>query len=174
MRVRFAFGSVAVAVALVLTRPVLPAFAADATLAPADEYFGRFNLSVLAIANSIRDCAGRLAEGADARALVTGPLAFATDAIHAWETQYPKDPWIAKDLLALENVYVKIPTDDAARLASATEAWLLTDFPGSPEAAKARALLDAPAAPNALPNGPAGAWERFAALRVPLPPPQPR
>jgi hypothetical protein len=170
VRVRFAFGGFAVFFAAVLTGSIGPALAQDATLAPADEYFGRFNLSVLAIANSIRDCGARLADGGDARALVSGPLAFATDAIHAWEAQYPKDPWIAKDLLALETVYVKMPTDDAARLASATEAWLLADFPASPEAAKGRALLDGSVAGAPVPSGPSNAWERFAALRVPLPP----
>jgi hypothetical protein len=56
------------------------------------------------------------------------------------------------------------------RLASATEAWLLADFPNSPEIAKARSLLAG--VPPAIPpqSTPSNAWERFAALRVPLPP----
>ena len=150
---------------------IAPALAQDATLAPADESFGRFNLSVLGVANSIRDSGARLDAGSDARTLLSGPLAFATDAMHAWEGRYPGDPWIAKDLLALEAVYLKIPTDDAFRLASRTEAWLLADFPASPYVAKARALLDNAAAAAAPPNAVLNAWERFAALRVPLPPP---
>jgi hypothetical protein len=151
---------------------IAPAFAQDATLAPADESFGRFNLSVLGIANSIRDSGARIDAGADPHALIVGPLAFATDAMHAWESRYPSDPWLAKDLLALETVYLKIPTDDALRLATRTETWLLTDFPASPQVAKARALLIAANASVAPPAATAtDAWERFAALRVPLPSP---
>jgi len=158
------------AVGAILLASVLPAYAQDATLAPADESFGRFNLSVLAIANTIRDAGTRLDSGADARAIVSGPLSFVTDAIHAWETRYPSDPWIAKDLLALETVQLKVTGDDGMRLASATEAWLLADFPNSPETAKARNLL-AGATPSIPPqSAPSNAWERFAALRVPLPP----
>jgi len=161
------------ALAVVLIATIAPAFAQDATLAPADETFGRFNLTVLGVANAIRDSGARLDGGADPRTLVTGPLAFATDAMRAWEGKYPSDPWIAKDLLALETVYLKIPTDDAFRLASHTEAWLLADFPASTYGAKARSLLET--ASNVAANAPVpppaeGAWERFASLRVPLPP----
>ena len=148
-----------------------PAVAADATLAPADEYFGRFNLSVLAIANSIRDSGSRIDAGAEPRDVISGPLAFATDAMHAWEGRYPNDPWIAKELFALEGVYLKVPTDDAFRLASRTEAWLLTDFPTSAYVARARTLLaDATSGGIAAARAPLGAWERFASLRVPLAP----
>ncbi len=170
MRLSCALG----ALALALVASIAPAFAQDATLAPADETFGRFNLTVLGVANSIRDSGSRLDAGTDPRTLVAGPLAFATDAMHAWESRYPGDPWIAKDLLALEAVYLKIPTDDALRLASHMEAWLLADFPASAYVAKARTLLEtasiAPAASTAVTPA-QGAWERFAALRVPLPPP---
>ncbi len=158
------------ALALFFIASAGPALAQDATLAPADESFGRFNLSVLGIANSIRDSGARIDGGTDPHALLTGPLAFATDAMHAWEQRYPSDPWIAKDLLALETVYLKIPTDDALRLASSTAAWLCADFPASPYVAKARALLDA-ATVAAAPTPAMNAWERFAALRVPLPSP---
>ncbi len=161
------------ALALAFIASIAPAFAQDATLAPADETFGRFNLTVLGVANSIRDSGSRLDAGADPRTLITGPLAFATDAMHAWEGRYPGDPWIAKDLLALEAVYLKIPTDDAFRMASRTEAWLLADFPSSVYVAKARTLLEVASntATTAAPTPAEGAWERFAALRVPLPPP---
>ena len=153
---------------------MLPAGAQDLSgLAPADEYFGRYNLSVLGIANSIRDAGARIDAGGDARAMTTGPLAFAGDAMKAWEQQYPSDPWIARDLLALESVYLKIPTDDGFRLASQTEAWLIADYPDTTYANKARVQLanaaGTPMRPVAqvLPSY-AQAWERFAALRVPI------
>jgi hypothetical protein len=172
-----------------------PVQAGDRTLglAPADEYFGRYDLSVLGVANTIRDAGARIDAGADPRSMISGPLAFATDAIHAWEAKYPTDPWIAKDLLALETVYVRVPGDDGARLAAQTEAWLIADYPNSSYAAGARQqlaagnastadlpALPAPPAPAATPAAAAPIpsyatpWERFAALRVPLPPTYPR
>jgi len=171
-----------------------PARAADSMLglAPADEYFGRYNLSVLGIANTIRDAGARIDAGTDPGTMLTGPLSFVTDAIHGWEQKYPSDPWIAKDLLALEAVDLRVlPAENGLRLAHQTEAWLIADYPNSSYAATARLQLATaettaqpapdlsvqpapfanatPAAAPALPSY-ASPWERFAALRAPLPP----
>ncbi len=156
-----------------------PAFAQDSLqgLAPADEYFGKYHLSVLGIANTIRDAGVRIDAGGDTRWMLTGPLAFVTDAMHDWEAQYPGDPWIAKDLLALEAAYLRVPTDDGFRLASQTEAWLAGDYPATPYAAQGRKQLADAAAPAAVPprryataTAPeipsyATPWGRFAAYR---------
>jgi len=164
-------------------------------LAPADEYFGHYNLSVLGIANTIRDAGARVDSGADARTLLSGPLSFVTDAMKDWEQKYPSDPWIAKDLFALEVVYLRVPTDEGFRLATQTEAWLVADYQSSEYATKGRVEL----ATNRVPYMPqqqawqpqqqawqpqqpvrqyqapaipsyATPWERFASLRVPYPP----
>jgi len=176
-----------------------PALAQDSLqgLAPADEYFGRFNLSVLGIANTIRDAGARMDSGGDARAMLSGPLSFVTDAMKDWEQKYPTDPWIAKDLFALEVVYLRVPTDEGFRLATQTEAWLIADYPDSEYAGKGRSELAAnrvpympqqqawqpqpqarpqyqpPYQPQYQPQPPAipsyaMPWERFAALRVPI------
>lgn len=162
-----------------------PALAQDSLrgLAPADEYFGRFNLSVLGIANTIRDAGARLDSGTDPRNMLTGPLSFVTDAMKDWEQKYPGDPWIAKDLLALERVYLRVPGDDGFRLASQTESWLIADYPNTEYAGKGRAELASYRAPNAPPPQQqawqpqqqtipsyATPWERFAALRIPIAP----
>lgn len=120
-----------------------PAVAQDPLqgLAPADEYFGHYKLSVLGIANTIRDAGNRVDSGADARTLLSGPLSFVTEAMKDWEQQYPRDPWIAKDLLALEAVYLRVPTDEGFRLATQTEAWLVADYSDSEYAAKGRVEL---------------------------------
>jgi hypothetical protein len=120
-----------------------PAMAQDSQrgLAPADEYFGHYNLSVLGIANTIRDADVRLDGGGDAHAMLSGPLSFVSDAIKDWEQKYPSDPWIAKDLLALEAVYLHVPTDDGFRLASQTEAWLIADYPDTDYASRGRSQL---------------------------------
>lgn len=159
-------------------------------LAPADEYFGRFNISILGVTNTLRDAGNRIDGGAEPRAIVNGPLYFATDALRDWERKYPTDPWIAKDLLALESVYLRLPGDQGFRLATQTQAWLDADFPSSSAAVSGRKQLAAattvppavapamvpvvvPAAPvvsQATPApAPVSAWERFAALRAPLP-----
>lgn len=120
-----------------------PALAQDSLrgLAPADEYFGRYNLSVLGIANTIRDAGARLDGGGDPRAMLTGPLSFVTDAVKDWEGKYPSDPWIAKDLLALEACYLHVSSDEGFRLASQTEAWLIADYPDSDSATEGRSQL---------------------------------
>lgn len=142
-------------------------------LAPADEYFGRYNMSVLGIANSIRDAGKRADEGSNATSMLNGPLAFAADAVRAWEAKYPSDPWIPRDLLALESVYVRIHTDASLTLAVRTQKWLASDYPRSEAAEQGRLALDealgggsgnAPSTPGV------SAWTRFADLRAPLPP----
>ncbi len=161
----------------VFSAAIAPAMADSVRgLAPADEYFGRFNLSVLGIANTIRDAGARLDSGTDPRTMLSGPLSFVTDAVKDWEQKYPTDPWIAKDLLALETVYLRVPGDDGFRLASQTEAWLIADYPKTAEASKARVQLASYRAGGAPPQQAyagipsyATPWERFAALRVPLP-----
>ncbi|HEX3549251.1 MAG TPA: hypothetical protein VHT53_02695 [Candidatus Elarobacter sp.] len=155
---------VVLAAALVL--PALPAAAADLSqMAPADEYFGHARLSVLGIANTIRDAGARLDEGRPAQPLLDGPLAFANDAIRAWETKFPNDPWIARDLLALEVAYVHAGTPRGMDLARRTEAWLVQDYPGAPEARDARVALR-----DGRGDGDGSPWERFAAMRAPFPP----
>jgi hypothetical protein len=177
-----------------------PAVAQDSLqgLAPADEYFGHYNLSVLGIANTIRDAGTRIDSGADARSMLSGPLSFVTDAMKDWEQKYPTDPWIAKDLLALEVVYLRVPTDEGFRLATQTETWLVADYSGSEYAARGRSELATnrvPYMPQQQPWQPqaqqawqpqpqpqpqvrqyqppaipsyATPWERFAAFRVPM------
>jgi hypothetical protein len=138
-----------------------PAFAQDSLrgLAPADEYFGRYKLSVLGIANTIRDAGARIDSGSDPRTMLTGPLSFVTDAIKDWEQQYPGDPWIAKDLLALEAVYLRVPTDDGFRLASEAEAWLVADYPNTESAGRGRDQLAQNRIPYMPQQLPQEAWQ---------------
>jgi|GEM_PF-1981133 len=109
--------------------------------APADEYFGAYPMSVLGIGNTLR----RNGEAVDARydgdAATTGPLACAVDSIRAWERAYPADPWIAKDLLSLEMVYLRARGGEAREFASRTEAWLEHDYPLSNYVEPARLAL---------------------------------
>ncbi len=165
--------------ALAFALPAAPVCAQGlSSLAPADEYFGHYRLSVLGIANSIRDSGNRIDEG-NVGSTLDGPLMFATDAIRAWEKQYPRDPWIARDLFAMQVVYLRVRSPRGLDLARSTEAWLVADYPNTREATDAQiALADATSGDEFRPTGYAvlrssgggEAWERFAALRAPLPP----
>ncbi len=161
-----------VVLAAALLLPSAPVLAGDLSqMAPADEYFGHYRLSVLGIANTIRDAGSRLDEGRAPQQVLDGPLAFASDAIRAWQSQYPNDPWIARDLLALEIAYARAGTAHGNELARQTAAWLVHDYPDAPAARDARlALRDGGGdARDARDSHGGDAWERFAALRAPLP-----
>ena len=96
-------------------------------LAPADEYFGHLKMSVLGIANVLRDSRLRAADPMRSDSIF-GSLAWVEDAIRDWESKYPEDTWIAKDLLALETTYLTAPGGHAHDCALRTEAWLRHDY----------------------------------------------
>jgi len=141
-------------------------------MAPADEYFGHARLSVLGIANTIRDAGARIREGADPSSMTSGPLSFIPEAIHDWQRQYPDDPWIARDLYGLEVVYLRARTPEGDAHARETADWLIRDYPDSASAEQARLALRGGARRAAVARTGAGgdAWERWNALRAPLPP----
>ena len=113
-------------------------------VAPADEYFGRLKMSVLGIANVIKDMRLRVEADADKTPTIFGSLAMVEDAIRDWERKYPHDTWIAKDLLALEMTYLTAPGDRAHVLAVQTEAWLHRDYPKTVYARQAHVALTKP------------------------------
>ncbi len=145
-------------------------------LAPADEYFGHARLSVLGIANIIRDSGARIREGAEPSSMTSGPLSFIPEAIGDWEHRYPDDPAIARDLYGLELVYLRARTPEGNEHARATAEWLMHDYPDSPAADNARLALrgESPRRREEVARGASGgdAWERWNALRAPLPPPR--
>ncbi|HTW84139.1 MAG TPA: hypothetical protein VMD91_08745 [Candidatus Sulfotelmatobacter sp.] len=132
---------------LALALPGLPALADEFSgptagrLAPADEYFGRMKMSVLGIANTIRDAGKRLEEGSSPNDMLRGPLYFAVDAIRDWEHKYPSDHWIPRDLMALETVYLRAGSQESYAMARRTAHWIAADYPGSPEAHRALAAV---------------------------------
>jgi hypothetical protein len=117
-------------------------------LAPADEYFGRAKMSILGIANTIRDAGRRLDQGGSPSAMLQGPLFLAVDAIRDWEHKYPSDHWIPRDLLALEMVYLRGGTRESFGLARRTAAWIATDYPNTQEAQRARVAVGTPERPS--------------------------
>ncbi|HEY4442631.1 MAG TPA: hypothetical protein VGN14_19410 [Candidatus Elarobacter sp.] len=139
-------------------------------LAPADEYFGHAKLSVLGIANHIKDAGARLDEGANPAKVFDGPLAFVEDSIRDWEHQFPNDPWIARDLYGLELAYLRAQSPRGVSLAHHAADWLVADYPDSPLCGDAQVALGYGPDPRDSAGSTADAWTRFAALRAPLPP----
>jgi hypothetical protein len=141
-----AFFALTFAFAPALAQHTPPAAAPVSNLAPADEYFGHFRLSVLGITNTIRLAVQRLESGSDPHSVCDGSLAFASDSIAAWQQAYPRDPAIPRDLLALERAYLVAPSEEARAHALATEAWILRDYAGSATARTAEDELSGPQA----------------------------
>lgn len=139
-------------VALAVLSIATPAFAqTHGAVAPADEYFGRLKMSVLGIANVIHDMRNRVETSPERTPSIFGGLANVADAIRDWETKYPHDTWIAKDLLALENCYLAAPGDRAQDMAIRTEAWLQHDYGRTAYAAKGHdALIEARVASSSV------------------------
>jgi hypothetical protein len=119
-----------------------PAFAQSHSVAPADEYFGRLKMSVLGIANVIKDMRLRVEADASRTPSIFGSLANVEDALRDWESKYPHDSWIPRNLLALEICYLTAPGERARQLAIRTEAWLRRDFGRTAYAAQGRHKLD--------------------------------
>lgn len=100
-------------------------------IAPADEYFGRLKMSILGIANTIKDQGLKYDRQPDSYPSLVSSIRFCEDAIRDWEHKYPGDPWVPKTLFNLEHFYQKVTTDEGRARAKATIMWLIHDFPKS-------------------------------------------
>jgi len=127
---------------LALLAAATPAWAQHSNVAPADEYFGRLKMSVLGIANVIKDMRLRVEADANRTPSIFGSLANVEDAIHDWEAKYPRDTWIPRNLLALETCYLEAPGERAHQLAVRTEMWLRHDYGRTAYAMQGHRALD--------------------------------
>lgn len=75
-----------------------------AEMAPADEYFGRFKMSILEIRNRLDAMEGRLDQDM-LRPGTIGELDNLRDAILDWKHKYPHDPWLRRSLERLAREY---------------------------------------------------------------------
>jgi hypothetical protein len=110
-------------------------------VAPADEYFGRQKLSILGIGNMIKDMRLRIEADMTKQDSIYGGLANVEDALHDWESKYPADSWVPKNLELLEAVYFEVPADRAHQIGTRIEAWLVRDYPRSAYAATGRTVM---------------------------------
>jgi hypothetical protein len=146
--------------------PFGPAYVANGStlLAPADTSFGRYPMSVSGIENAIRRYDGTAQ-------LDDGPIAYAIVAIRDWETRFPRDPWIARELLYVQRVYEHANTGEGLSYAHHIATWVQTDYPSTEYArlsSSELAKLDGASAQSAAQPSPAprvsDAWSRFPAL----------
>jgi hypothetical protein len=143
--------------------------AATSKVAPADEYFGRQKLSILGIGNMIKDMRLRVEADMTRSGSIYGALANVEDAMHDWETKYPADTWVPKDLELLEAVYFEVPEQRARDNGTRIEVWLVRDYPQSQYAVTGRAVMaSAHPLPAAVP-----VVGGVAAAAVPALPPDP-
>ena len=109
-----------------------PASAAPTNaLAPADRYFGRLQMSILGVRNSLRDLSQQVDVHPDAAAHVYDKAVFVEDALHDWAAKFPNDPWVPKYIYSLAELYRKVDTEDARVRKNDTLDWLIASYPTS-------------------------------------------
>lgn len=109
-------------------------------VAPADEYFGHLKMSILGVRNQLRDLSLRLQYAPEKSADVLGPAGWVEDALHDWESKYPADPWLAKSVFQLAQLYSQIHTEEGQRSTERALHWLLGRYRNTPYAAQAKTL----------------------------------
>ncbi len=149
-------------------------------------------MSPISVGNVIRDASLRINDSTNGPAMTSGPLSFVADTLRDWESKYPNDPWIPKDLYLLETTYLQAHTQVGNAFALKTATWLATDYPNShytndaiiayqsAVGGQVRPLVSATGGPpqtlvtEAVKNGDtqSPAWARFSSLRAPLPTPR--
>jgi hypothetical protein len=109
-----------------------PAFAEpSANLAPADRYFGRLKMSILGVRNQLKDLAARADAHPEDAEHIYDKAVLVEDALHDWQRQFPRDPWIPKYAYSLAQLYGKLDTDDARVRKNDTLDWLIATYPES-------------------------------------------
>ena len=122
----------AAALSVLCGATAVPTFATTtSTLAPADRYFGRMQLSILGIRNSLKDLAALAdAHPEEAEHIFTKAVVL-EDALMNWANQFPRDPWIPKFTFGLAQLYGKLDLDEARTRKIFMLDWLIGTYPES-------------------------------------------
>lgn len=110
-------------------------------VAPADEYFGRLKMSILGIRNQLHDLGLRLQYAPDKSEDVLGSAAMVEDAMRDWERKYPADPWLAKSVYELTQLYARVHTEHGHESAARALRWLLGRYGHTAYGAQARVQI---------------------------------
>ena len=98
-------------------------------LAPADEYFGRLQMSVLGVRNKVKDLSIDADLHPEHEKAILGNAMWVEDAMRDWAKKYPFDRWLPRYAYALEVMYERIPSTDAHRRAVKQISYLTAYFP---------------------------------------------
>lgn len=112
-------------------------------LAPADEYFGRLQMSVLGVRNKVKDLGLDADFHPEHDKAILGSAIWVEDAMRDWAKKYPFDKWLPRYAYALEQMYEHIPGDDAHRRAIKQISYLTAYFPQTVYGKVGRAKLAA-------------------------------
>jgi hypothetical protein len=97
--------------------------------APADEYFGRLQMSILGVRNKVKDLSLDADLHPEHDKAILGSALWVEDAMRDWAKKYPFDRWLPRYAYALEVMYERIPSDDAHRRAVKQVSYLTAYFP---------------------------------------------
>lgn len=135
--------------------------------APADEYFGRLQMSILGVRNKVKDLGLDADSHPDHGKAILGNAIWVEDAMRDWAKKYPFDRWLPRYAYALEQMYERIPGDEAHRRALKQISYLTAYFPQTVYGKVGRAKL-AMGVPTPDPSDPPAivetALERLALL----------
>ena len=110
---------------------VAPAFASTTPLAPADRYFGRLKMSILGMRNALKELSVRADVHPEDAERIYDKTVLVEDALHDWQSHFPRDPWIPKYAYSLAQLYGKLDVDDARVRKNDTLDWLIATYPES-------------------------------------------
>ena len=113
-------------------------------LAPADEYFGHYHMSILGIRNAIHDMGVHVRNDPEHAGAMLGSISLTEDAVRQWSIKYPHDPLLAKTMLSLERLYLRIGGPEGTEHAQDTVTWLDTILPNDPYTKMAHTLVNPP------------------------------
>jgi hypothetical protein len=96
--------------------------------APADEYFGQLQISILGIRNLIHDLGMAYDKAPDRADAIMGKASIVEASLRDWEQKYPRDPALGRYVYDLCRLYQKIDLDDARRKGVLTQSWLFSRY----------------------------------------------
>jgi hypothetical protein len=130
--VRKVFVVVSLAVALLVPAAGRAQQPAPTAVAPADEYFGKLQMSVLGIRNELANLSTRV--GSDTsfgKDEIKGAESI-EDAFRDWAQKYPRDDWLDRYAVQLEKLYASIETSESRMHLAGFAQWIHEHFAGQP------------------------------------------
>jgi len=96
--------------------------------APADEYFGPLQMSILGIRNQIQDMSQLYDVAPEKADAIMGKASVAEASLRDWESKYPNDPALGRYVYQLCKLYQKIDLDIAREKSADAHMWLFSHY----------------------------------------------